>query len=104
MCAHELVLAKTGTGSGSPPSGWPHAPYGAASAAGMIHPQASVRVHLCMAACDMRKRFDELRPPIRDSAQSGAGGAQAEIGECHQIAESGWIEMKHATTRKRHHA
>ena len=32
----------------------------------MIHLPASVRVYLCLAACDMRKSFDSLHALVRD--------------------------------------
>lgn len=32
----------------------------------MIHLQASVRVYLCLSACDMRKSFDGLHTLVRD--------------------------------------
>jgi transposase len=32
----------------------------------MIHLPASVRVYLCLSACDMRKSFDGLQALVRD--------------------------------------
>jgi len=32
----------------------------------MIHLPASVRVYLCLTACDMRKSFDGLHAPVRE--------------------------------------
>lgn len=32
----------------------------------MIHPPASVRVYLCLVACDMRKSFDSLHALVRE--------------------------------------
>lgn len=32
----------------------------------MIHPPASVRVYLCLSACDMRRSFDGLHALVRD--------------------------------------
>ena len=32
----------------------------------MIHLPASVRVYLCLSACDMRKSFDSLHALVRD--------------------------------------
>jgi transposase len=35
----------------------------------MIHLPASVRVYLCLTACDMRKSFDSLHSLVRDHLQ-----------------------------------
>lgn len=35
----------------------------------MIHPPASVRVYLCLSACDMRRSFDGLHVLVRDHLQ-----------------------------------
>jgi len=35
----------------------------------MIHLPASVRVYLCLTACDMRKSFDGLHALVRDHLQ-----------------------------------
>ena len=61
--------------------------YGAGSFARMIHLPASVRVYLCLTACDMRKSFDVLHAPVREHLEldaspdtclcSPAGGAIA---------------------------
>src|ERR1700759_4362563 len=40
--------------------------HGAGSAARVIHLPASVRVYLCLTACDMRKSFDSLHALVRD--------------------------------------
>jgi transposase len=38
----------------------------------MIHLPASVRVYLCLTACDMRKSFDRLHQLVRDYLQLDA--------------------------------
>lgn len=38
----------------------------------MIHPPASVRVYLCLTACDMRKSFDSLHALVRDHLELDA--------------------------------
>ena len=38
----------------------------------MIHLPASVRVYLCLTACDMRKSFDGLHQLVRDYLQLDA--------------------------------
>ena len=38
----------------------------------MIHLPASVRVYLCLTACDMRKSFDGLHQLVRDYLQMDA--------------------------------
>ena len=38
----------------------------------MIHLSASVRVYLCLTACDMRKSFDGLHQLVRDYLQLDA--------------------------------
>ena len=38
----------------------------------MIHLPASVRVYLCLAACDMRKSFDSLHALVRDHLELDA--------------------------------
>src|SRR6202521_5893577 len=40
--------------------------HGAGSVARMIHLPASVRVYLCLTACDMRKSFDGLHALVRE--------------------------------------
>ena len=40
--------------------------HGAGSATRVIHLPASVRVYLCLTACDMRKSFDSLHALVRD--------------------------------------
>ena len=40
----------------------------------MIHLPASVRVYLCLSACDMRKSFDGLRALVRDYLELDAFG------------------------------
>src|SRR5262249_5840927 len=44
----------------------------AGSAAGVIHLPASVRVYLCLTACDMRKSFDSLHALVRDHLELDA--------------------------------
>jgi len=44
----------------------------AGGATGMIHLPASVRVYLCLTACDMRKSFDGLHQLVRDYLQLDA--------------------------------
>ena len=38
----------------------------------MIHLPASVRVHLCLTACDMRKSFDGLHALVREGLELDA--------------------------------
>jgi IS66 Orf2 like protein len=38
----------------------------------MIHLPASVRVYLCLTACDMRKSFDSLHALVRDQLELDA--------------------------------
>ena len=38
----------------------------------MIHLPASVRVYLCLTACDMRKSFDSLHALVRDHLELDA--------------------------------
>jgi transposase len=40
----------------------------------MIHLPASVRVYLCLTACDMRKSFDSLHAMVRDYLELDAFG------------------------------
>jgi len=40
----------------------------------MIHPPASVRVYLCLTACDMRKSFDGLHTLVREHLELDAFG------------------------------
>jgi transposase len=40
----------------------------------MIHLPASVRVYLCLSACDMRKSFDGLHALVRDYLELDAFG------------------------------
>jgi transposase len=40
----------------------------------MIHLPASVRVYLCLTACDMRKSFDSLHALVRDHLELDAYG------------------------------
>lgn len=40
----------------------------------MIHLPASVRVYLCLTACDMRKSFDSLHTLVRDHLELDALG------------------------------
>lgn len=40
----------------------------------MIHLPASVRVYLCLSACDMRKSFDSLHQLVRDHLELDAFG------------------------------
>jgi transposase len=40
----------------------------------MIHLPASVRVYLCLVACDMRKSFDGLQQLVRDHLELDAFG------------------------------
>jgi transposase len=40
----------------------------------MIHPPASVRVYLCLTACDMRKSFDGLHQLVREHLELDAFG------------------------------
>src|SRR5690349_5121754 len=47
-------------------SGRRHIPHGAGSIAGMIHLPASVRVYVCLTACDMRRSFDGLHALVRE--------------------------------------
>ena len=46
--------------------------HGAGSVARMIHLPASVRVYLCLTACDMRKSFDGLHALVRDHLELDA--------------------------------
>src|SRR5260370_31576374 len=46
--------------------------YGAGSFARMIHLPASVRVYLCLTACDMRKSFDGLHALVREHLELDA--------------------------------
>ncbi len=39
----------------------------------MIHLPASVRVYLCLTACDMRKSFDSLHALVREYLHRHAG-------------------------------
>ena len=41
------------------------------ASAGMIHLPASVRVYLCLTACDMRKSFDGLHALVREHLELG---------------------------------
>src|SRR6185436_9975102 len=45
---------------------------GAGSIARMIHLPASVRVYLCLTACDMRKSFDGLHALVREQMELDA--------------------------------
>ncbi|MBV8811960.1 MAG: IS66 family insertion sequence element accessory protein TnpB [Acidobacteriaceae bacterium] len=38
----------------------------------MIHLPASLRIYLCLTACDMRKSFDSLHAPVRDHLELDA--------------------------------
>ena len=40
----------------------------------MIHLPASVRVYLCLTACDMRKSFDSLHALVREHLELDAFG------------------------------
>src|SRR5262249_14968489 len=53
-------------------SGRRHLAHGAGSATRMIHLPGSVRVYLCLTACDMRKSFDGLHALVREHLEVDA--------------------------------
>ena len=53
-------------------SGRRYVAHGAGSFAAVIHLPASVRVYLCLTACDMRKSFDGLHALVREHLELDA--------------------------------
>jgi transposase len=64
----------------------------------MIHLPASVRVYLCLTACDMRKSFDGLHALVREHLELDVFAGHLFVFASRQCGARGW---KKAPTRCR---